>query len=110
MRHLPVVIEIPCSAALLEIAARAVELVEQRLPAIEPIQRHVRAEVGRAHQLKAAIRGDANVRLAILPALILQRLDDGPIGPAAELGPELVVGIAEKGAVRTRTRHFADAM
>ena len=61
-------------------------------------------------QRKPAVRRNAAVGLACFETLLLKRFHGLLAGLAMELGPDRVVGAAEKRGIRARARYFAHAL
>ena len=77
--------------------------------AVEAIERDLGRQLGGGRQLEVAFRRDAHVRLEPVELLLLQSLDPVSRALAVELGPDRVVGAAEKSRIGASPRHFAHA-
>ena len=88
-------VERPRCRAGVELPPAPVELLDERPPLRQPVERHPRRHLRLRRDLESALRRDAEVRIVDLRRRPGRHPHHAPRRGAAEVGPERIVGVAE---------------
>src|SRR5262249_864988 len=97
--HRAIAVEVARGLGAVDTATSLGELVEERTPALQAVERQLGGPFVHCGQLELAARRYAHIRLGRFPALVVERLCDGGARLALELGPDRVVSAAEERCV-----------